>query len=157
MESIPHASPNLSLKDKITLLLIGLFLGGVLALIPMDSAGWVFDYEDHFIEVIEGAPTPKLDFAMVQTGPDAVRVTLDLENISLVELCSGEDQGRAKGHAHIFLNGKKQGSFYILDHTLENLPAGVHTVTVSINQPPSHKVLSWKGKPLSVSKTIKIE
>lgn len=149
-------SRPLSTKDRFTLLTIAAFVIGVLALMRMDTAGWVFHYEDHFIEIVETAPPPKLDFIVEKVEANAVRISLDLENISLVEFCSGKDQGQAKGHAHIFLDGKKQGSFYIMEHTLENLSKGVHSVTVSLNQPPSHKVLSWKGEPVSVTKSFRI-
>lgn len=134
-----------------------MFVIAVLALMRMDTAGWAFKYEDHFIEITETAPPPKLDFELAQVGPDAVSITLDLQNISLVEFCSGDDLGLAKGHAHVFLDGKKQGSFYIMEHTLEKLSKGVHSITVSLNQPPSHKVLSWKGNPVSVTKSFRID
>jgi len=123
----------------------------------MDTASWVFKYEDHFIEVSESVRPPKLDFALAQVGENSVVINLDLKNISLVEFCAADDQGLAKGHAHIFLDGKKQGSFFIMSHTLKNLSKGIHTITVSINQPPSHKVLSWQGRPISVTKTISID
>lgn len=150
-------SKPLSTKDKCTLAAIIAFVVSVLVLMRMDTAEWVFNYEDHFIEITETLPAPKLDFTLTQSGEGKVTVNLDLENISLVEFCSGKDRGLAKGHAHIFVDGKKQGSFYILQHTLENLSKGIHTVTVSLNQPPSHKVLSWKGEPVSVTKTIKVK
>lgn len=150
------ASKPLSTKDRFTIFAIAAFVIGVLALMRMDTAGWVFHYEDHFIEVVETAPPPKLDYIIEKVGKNSVRISLDLENISLVEFCSGKDQGQAKGHAHIFLDGKKQGSFYIMEHTLENLSKGVHSVTVSLNQPPSHKVLSWKSEPISVTKSFRI-
>ena len=156
MPPFPKGSKTLSHKDKVTLLAIGLLVVGVLALMRMDTAGWAFNYEDHFIEIDESAPPPKLDITIVKTGPRSVNVELDLENISLVEFCSSDDQGRAKGHAHIFLDGKKQGSFYIMQHSLENLTEGMHSITVSLNQPPSHKVLSWKGVPVSVTKSFRI-
>ncbi len=149
-------SRPLSIKDKCTLLAIAVFITSVVALMRMDTAPWVFKYEDHFIEIQETALIPRLDFNLEQVGEDSVRVALDIENISLVEFCSGKDRGLAKGHAHVFVDGKKQGSFYILEHTLENLPKGIHTITVSLNQPPSHKVLSWQGQPVSVTKSIKI-
>ena len=151
-----NGSKPISTKDKFTITGIGILVIAVLALMRMDTAGWAFKYEDHFIEIVETAPPPKLGFTLTQTGENTVRVALDLDNISLVEFCSGKDRGLAKGHAHIFVDGKKQGSFYIMEHTLENLSKGIHTVTVSLNQPPSHKVLSWKGEPVSVTKSIKI-
>ena len=151
------ASRRLSTKDKFTLSAIFVFVAGVLLLMRMDTASWVFKYEDHFIEISESAPPPRLDFDVQQIGKSSVGITLDLENISLVEFCTSQDRGLAKGHAHVFLDGKKQGSFYIMEHTLENLSKGLHTVTVSLNQPPSHKVLSWKGEPVSVTKTFRID
>lgn len=150
------ASRRISTRDKIKLLLIGVFVVTIVALMRMDTAGWVFKYENYFIEISETALPPKLDFKLEQSGEGNVDIVLDLENISLVEFCTSEDRGLAKGHAHIFLNGKKQGSFYTLGHTLKNVPKGIHTVTVSLNQPPTHKVLSWKGEPVSVTKTITV-
>ncbi len=126
-------------------------------LMRMDTASWVFKYEDHFIEVNENALPPKLDFKLEQIGGTAAVINLSLENILLVEFCTADDRRLAKGHAHIFLDGKKQGSFFIMQHKLEDLSKGVHTITVSINQPPSHKILSWQGTPLSVTKTIHID
>lgn len=123
----------------------------------MDTASWVFKYEDHFIEVSETTLPPKLDFTLEQIGDSSAAISLDLENIMLMEFCTSGDSGLAKGHAHIFLNGKKHGSFFILEHQLNNLSKGMHSITVSINQPPSHKVLSWQGNPLSVTKTISIK
>lgn len=149
-------SKRISTRDKFKLLGIGIFVVVIVALMRMDTAGWVFKYENYFIEISETAPTPRLDFQLEQTGEGTVEILLDLENISLVAYCLPEDRGLAKGHAHIFLDGKKQGSFYILGHTLENVPKGIHTVTVSLNQPPTHKVLSWKGEPVSVTKTITV-
>ena len=151
------ASRLLSNRDKLSLLAISLFVVCVLTLMRMDTAGWVFNYEDHFIEINETAPPPKLDFAVEKIANDAVGIELKLENIELVEYCTGADRGLAKGHAHIFLDGKKQGSFFIPVYDLTNLSKGVHTITVSINQPPSHKVLSWKGEPISVTKAVRIE
>ncbi|MGJ8563265.1 MAG: hypothetical protein ACSHXY_06900 [Alphaproteobacteria bacterium] len=151
-----NGSRPLSTKDKFTLAAIALCITAVLMLMRMDTASWAFNYEDHFIEITETAPPPKLDFTLTQTDEGTVSVVLDLENISLVEFCSGKDQGLAKGHAHVFVDGKKQGSFYIMEYTLANLPKGIHTVTVSLNQPPSHKVLSWKGAPVSVTKSFTV-
>lgn len=156
MASYNSVFKRISLKDKITLGVIGLFLVGVMALMRMDTADWVFSYEDNFIEIRADARPPKLDFTLEQITEDSLRLTLDLTNISLVEFCAGEDQGLAKGHAHIFLDGKKQGSFFISQHTLTDLPKGRHTVTVSLNQPPTHKVLSWQGTPISLTKTFEI-
>lgn len=150
------ASKPISTRDKVKLVIIGIFVVGIVALMRMDTAGWVFKYEDYFIEISETAPPPKLDFQLVQSGEGAVDIVLDLENISLVEFCAPKDLGFAKGHAHIFLDGKKYGSFYTMAHTLKNVPKGIHQVTVSLNQPPTHKVLSWKGEPVSVTKTITV-
>ncbi len=147
----------LSNRDKLALVAIALLVASVLVLMRLDTAGWVFKYEDHFIEINETAPAPKLDFDLEKSGGNDLKIKLRLENISLVEFCTAKDRGWAKGHAHIFLDGIKQGSFYIMEHTLENLSVGVHTVTVSINQPPSHKVLSWQGKPVAVTKSIKVD
>lgn len=133
-----------------------MFVVAIVMLMRMDTAGWVFKYEDHFIEISETALPPRLDFALTQTGDNSVTIALDLENITLVEFCTGRDRGLAKGHAHIFIDGKKHGSFYTNSHTLTNIPEGLHTITVSLNQPPSHKVLSWKGEPVSVTKTFTI-
>ena len=156
MVSSRNASKPISTRDKLTIAGILAFVAVIVVLMRMDTAAWVFKYEDHFIEITDTAQTPQLDFTIKQIGKDAVSVNLDMQNISLVEFCSGEDQGLAKGHAHIFVDGKKQGSFYITEHILQNVSSGIHTITVSINQPPSHRVLSWKGVPISVTKTITV-
>ncbi len=150
------ASRPLDKSDWVSLAVIAVFIVTVLSLMRMETAPWVFNYDDHFLEVRGDAPPPLLDFTLSQLEPGTIKLSLDLTNISLIAYCTAEDVARAKGHAHVFVDGRKYGSFYLTDYVLKDIPPGSHTITVSLNQPPAHKVLTWQGAPIAKSKTITI-
>jgi hypothetical protein len=145
---------RLQLEDKVTVVSIVLVVVGILALMQIDTASLVFRYDDHFVEIDADAPPPKLDFEVEQLTSGSVRLRLDLVNIRLLEHCGQEDIGRAAGHAHIFVDNQKYSSVTIVENIIRDLSPGVHNITVSLNQPPTHKVIAWRGKPVSVTKTI---
>lgn len=157
MSRLKNASKILSRGDKISIGLIIAFVVIITALMRLDTASWAFRHSNHFIAVNETLPQPKLDFSVTDLGHGDLQIHLELENISLVETCTPKDIGLAKGHAHISVDGIKYGSFFITEAAIAKIPPGPHRITVSLNKPPSHKVLTWKGDPIAVSKTINVK
>lgn len=170
------------MRNPIAFLFIGLFFGTGIGFIWAGSLGVTFDGHDHAEHATDGAVDhSQMDHANldhggmdhspvnVPAGPDAPTLTmilhedtmsgLNLEirttNFTFSPETVNEENIAGRGHAHIYVNGKKLSRLYGNWFHITGLPSGQHTIAVELNA-NSHGVIQVDGKPLRLEQTVTI-
>jgi len=119
---------------------------------------FLFDPERLLWELPEHMPAPELDVELTATATGGIAVRLITTNYRFVNYCAANDetQSVAEGHAHLYLDGRKLQSLYAPYAEIEAPPPGEHSLSVSLNVLPDHRVVSLNGQPLMVERTVTV-
>lgn len=128
-------------------------LGMAMRAPPMD----VFASPERYFEEAPPSAIPRtLALEATPSGKGKVRVRLAMTGLALAEICTPHRTDILEGHAHLFVDGLKRMSMYAPDVTLDDLPPGPHDITVSFSRPPTHRVVTVEGMPLTRSVTVMV-
>ena len=108
------------------------------------------------INIIEGQPVPKVDLIV---HPEAVKgwnLEIQVENFQFVPAKANQTSVPNKGHAHLYINGKKITRLYGNWYYLENLAPGENEIKVSLNA-NGHESLVYQGKGIEDTEIISIK
>lgn len=156
----------------LALFVIGLTFGGGIGFVTAAGMGVTFDGHDHADPAHHGAGHAGMDHdtpleVTVAAAPE-VEITLTPDPMSGYNLhvmtqnfeFSPSKASRAhapgQGHAHVYVNGEKQGRLYGPWVHLAALPKGAVTVEVTLNS-NNHQPLSVDGTPVAAQTTIEVE
>ncbi|PTX59976.1 zinc transporter ZupT [Melghirimyces profundicolus] len=108
------------------------------------------------VEKPEGEPAPKVKLEVQPDAESGWNVHVDTSHFRFTpEQVNKEDQW-GEGHAHLYVNGKKEARLYGPWYHLEKLPPGTQTVRVELNS-NQHAPYVSNGKRIGDQVTIRVE
>jgi len=117
----------------------------------------VFAAPERYFEEAPPSATPRtLAMQATPLGGGKVRVQLALTGLALAGICGTGRADTLEGHVHLFVDGLKRMSMYSPGATLEDLPPGPHEIIVSFSRPPTHRVVTVEGVPLTRSTVVTV-
>lgn len=124
-----------------------------------DTGQWFSDTTDFAIEMghLDADATPTLSLHANANANGDIFVVLNTENFRFSKQClNPSDKGPPVGHAHLYVDGKKQMSVYEPQALLRNMPSGKHVLTATLNVLPNHEFITLSGKPLEQHLTFEV-
>jgi len=135
-------------------LLLGFLV--LVILLRSDLGRYLFDEDSLFYKLPVSVPKPSLRLEVMQWGGSPI-LRLHTENFVFADYCLPPQSGEPLlGHAHLYLNGRKQTSLYGPFIFLRDLPPGDHTLTVSLNVLPDHRAIMVDGLPVSTDLRLRL-
>jgi hypothetical protein len=162
------------MQRSLALLIIGLFFGAGAGFLFAAANGVTLDGHDHDHNVAvsasddhahkhgsaqvipEGEDAPTVDLVMHKDAMSGWNLEIITTNFTFSPETVNQSNELGKGHAHVYVNGKKLARIYAPWMHIGSLPAGETTVSVSLNA-NDHSSLSVGDKPLSAETTIQVE
>jgi hypothetical protein len=155
---------------SLALLIIGLFFGTGAGFLLAAANGVTLDGHDHAenttgdhahkhgqAQVIpEGENAPTVDLIMHKDAMAGWNLEIVTTNFAFSPETVNQPNELGKGHAHVYVNGKKLARIYSPWMHIGSLPAGETTVSVSLNA-NDHSSLSVGDNPLSTETKILVE
>lgn len=162
----------------LALFVIGLIFGGGIGFVTAAGMGVTFDGHDHAdpaehgvsmdhaamdhgmdhdtpIEV-DAADAPDLSIEMTKDAMAGYNLHVIVENFEFSPRRASLDHAKGQGHAHVYVNGVKQGRLYGPWMHLDGLPNGEVLVEVTLNA-NNHRPLALAGEPIKASATVSVE
>ena len=137
---------------------MALYLFGNIQYLKANKSHSHHDHHDHHNRTIEMGKKAKpvsLTVNKVKDSMDGWNIQIIADNFTFSPTNAGKDHIPGEGHAHLYVNGKKQarlyGSWYHLSKKL--LKKGKNEVTISLHA-NSHEQLTVNGKPLKQTFTL---
>ena len=156
---------------------IGLIFGGGIGFVTAAGMGVTFDGHDHADPAHHGAGVDHagMDHEMMHDTPlevdatDAPTLAIALspdpmagynlhvmvENFEFSPQRASLAHAKGQGHAHVYVNGTKQGRLYGPWVHLDALPSGEVVVEVTLNS-NTHQPLAVNGKPIKASTMLEV-
>lgn len=157
----------------LALFAIGIIFGGGLGFTLAAGNGVTFDGHDHAdvaqhggmvgggmshdmpVEV-EGDDIPDVQISLIKDPMAGYNLHVRVENFKFAPQQASLAHAEGQGHAHVFVNGVKQGRLYGPWVHLPSLPKGEVTVQVMLNA-NNHQPLAVNGQPIMASTTLTVE
>lgn len=90
--------------------------------------------EEQVIMDVSGEESiPELKIFVTEDRMSGWNIRLETENFTFAPESTGLPHVHGEGHAHLYINDRKEGRIYGNWHHLESLPAGDHTIKVTLN------------------------
>ncbi len=157
----------------LALFLIGLVFGGGIGFTVAAGMGVTFDGHDHGDPAHHGAEAghaidhdtpfevdattaPTLDIALSKDPMSGYNLHVMVTNFEFSPQQASRAHAPGQGHAHVYVNGAKQGRLYGPWVHLAALPKGKVTVEVTLNS-NNHQPLSVNGIPIKATTTVEVE
>jgi hypothetical protein len=103
------------------------------------------------LEIPDGKAVPTVDLEVFPDEMGGWNVQVKTSNFQFAPENLDKSSLPSEGHAHLYLNNKKLTRLYGNWHYLGNLPAGFHSVMVTLNT-NRHEDLFHKGKRIEATK-----
>lgn len=100
-----------------------------------------------------GPTAPTLDFELLKDAVGGWNLHIKTTHFDFSPETVNAANEAGRGHAHIYVNGKKLARVYGSWFHIAKLPDGPYKLNVTLNA-NDHGTLAVAGKPLSVTKTI---
>lgn len=113
------------------------------------------DHDHKMIAIPEGVPVPNIDLIVHKDAIKGWNLEIKTSNFTFDPKTVNENSDYSKGHAHLYLNGKKFTRIYSNWFYLESLPAGKNQIKVTINT-NNHEDLMDRGKIISDVEIIEV-
>jgi hypothetical protein len=140
---------RLERAERRAYLLVLLGFVALVGLLRVDLGRPLFDEDTLFYRLPPSVPAPSLSLRVGRWGEEPV-LLLVTENFRFAHAFRPPRPGVPLiGHAHLYLDGRKHASLYEPVASLHHLPAGEHTLTVSLNVLLDHRTIMVEGLPLS--------
>ena len=157
----------------LALFAIGLIFGGGIGFVTAAGMGVTFDGHDHSDPAHHGAmaghamnhdtpievdaiDAPKLDIAVSKDPMSGYNLHVMVSDFEFSPEQASRAHANGQGHAHVYVNGEKQGRVYGPWVHLASLPKGEVTVEVTLNS-NNHQPLSLNGTPIKASTIVEAE
>ncbi|MBD3665539.1 hypothetical protein [Sulfitobacter aestuariivivens] len=159
----------------LALFAIGLAFGLGIGFVTAAGMGVTFDGHDHSnaahhgaapdgdhvkmhdtpIEV-DAATAPTLAIDLIRDPKAGYNLHVMVENFEFSPRQASRDHAPGQGHAHVYVNGVKQGRLYGPWVHLDGLPKGTVAVEVTLNS-NNHQPLAVNGEPIRAATMLEIE
>jgi len=143
-------------REAARLIFLGAGFAGLGVAIRAPSMDVLASPERYFEEAPPSAAPRTLAMQATPLGGGKLRVQLALTGLALAGICGTGRAGTLEGHVHLFVDGLKRMSMVTPVATLDDLPPGPHEITVSFSRPPTHRVVTVEGVPLTRSATVTV-
>ncbi len=100
-------------------------------------------------------PQPALQI-FVSEDPNGWHIQVEADNFTFSEADQDGPHRPGIGHAHVYLNGLKLQRLFETEFTIGALPAGIHTLRVTLNT-NDHRVYMVGGQPVAATATIRAQ
>ena len=157
----------------LALFAIGLIFGGGIGFVTAAGMGVTFDGHDHGDPAHHGATAghamnhdtplevnandaPTLDIAVSKDPMSGYNLHVMVTDFEFSPEQASRAHANGQGHAHVYVNGEKQGRVYGPWVHLASLPKGEVTVEVTLNS-NNHQPLSLNGTPIKASTIVEAE
>ena len=157
----------------LALFLIGLIFGGGIGFVTAAGMGVTFDGHDHSDPAHHGtmaghamnhdtpielnaAAAPTLDIALSKDPMAGYNLHVMVTDFEFSPQRASLAHAAGQGHAHVYVNGEKQGRLYGPWVHLASLPKGEVLVEVTLNS-NNHQPLSVNGTPIKATTTVEVE
>lgn len=107
------------------------------------------------INIPDGVPIPTVDLIVHKDAIKGWNLEVIVDNFEFEPNQANNNSDYRKGHAHIYINGKKLTRLYGNWFYLGSLPSGKNEIKITLNT-NKHENLMYKGKIISVEKIIKV-
>lgn len=101
-------------------------------------------------------PAPKVQLNVEPDGVSGWRLHLALNHFTFTPEAVNKDNKFNTGHAHLYVNGKKQARLYASDYYLPHLPVGENTLKVTLNA-NSHALWSTPEGIIAATAVVTVE
>jgi hypothetical protein len=109
---------------------------------------------DHaMLELAEGEPVPTLDLEITPDPAGGYNLHLITTNFRFAPEAAGKPHVPGEGHAHLLIDGTKEGRLYSEWSYLPPLSPGEHEIRVSLNS-NDHKMLVGGGKMIEAAAPV---
>lgn len=152
----------------LALFLIAMIFGGGIGFVLAAANGVTFDGHDHSNPAHHGAHTaahdtpleipaenaPEVQIALHPDPKSGINLHIKTQNFTFAPLSASRDHIPGEGHAHLYINGTKQGRLYGPWHHIAALPPGGDVeikVTLNAND---HRALTLNGAEISATTTL---
>lgn len=156
----------------LALFFIGLVFGGGIGFATAAGMGVTFDGHDHGDPAhhnamghamdhdtpleVDPATAPTLEIALSKDPMSGYNLHVMVERFAFSPQQASLAHAEGQGHAHVYVNGQKQGRLYGPWVHLAALPKGEVTVEVTLNS-NNHQPLSVNGTPIKASTAVEVE
>ena len=156
----------------LALFAIGLIFGGGIGFTVAAGMGVTFDGHDHSDPAHHGATShtmdhdtplevdpanaPTLNIALSKDPMSGYNLHVSVTDFEFSPQQASRANADGQGHAHVYVNGEKQGRLYGPWLHLAALPQGEVTVEVTLNA-NNHQPLSVNGAAIKASTTVEVE
>lgn len=108
------------------------------------------------LEIPAGEAIPTVDLIVQKDPIDGWNLHIKTTNFIFAPAKVNQAGNYNEGHAHLYINGKKQSRIYGNWHHLPDLEPGEYTIKVSLNS-NTHQTLTYQGKEIADSETILVK
>ena len=152
----------------LALFAIGLVFGGGIGFSTAAGLGVSFDGHDHGVVVqhdgmqhdlpleVDAATAPLINIALTPDPLSGYNLNVLVERFAFSPQQASLAHAKGHGHAHVYVNGVKQGRLYGPWAHLDALPKGKVIVEVMLNS-NTHQPLAVNGEPIKASATLSVE
>jgi hypothetical protein len=114
------------------------------------------DGEDGTFEIPSGKPVPTVKLRVIKDTKKGWNIALETNNFTFAPAKVNQPGDYRKGHAHLYINGKKITRIYSDWFYLPALEPGRNEITVSLNT-NDHKTLAVNGKKITDTVIIDVK
>lgn len=107
------------------------------------------------VTVPDGAAVPNISAELTPDPMGGWNLHVTTENFEFDPASVNQDSDFNAGHAHIYLNGEKLTRLYSHWYYIDDLPAGDHTLTVTLNT-NLHEDLFHQGQRIETSIAVEV-
>lgn len=112
-------------------------------------------HEHKMISIPDNVPIPKVELIVHEDAIQGWNLEIKTTNFDFAPDTINKDSVYNKGHAHLYINGKKVTRIYSNWFYLQNLPSGENEIKVTLNT-NKHEDLMYQGKMISDVQIIKV-
>ncbi len=145
---------------------IGLVFGGGLGFTVAAGNGITFDGHDHgggghgmahaAVLEVSAVDAPEVAIDLTRDPMEGYNLHVRTSNFAFTPRAAGLGDVPGEGHAHVYVNGKKQGRLYGEWLHIAHLPKGAVTVEVTLNS-NTHSPLAVAGQPIAARTLLTVE
>lgn len=139
------------LSEALRIVFLGAGGAALFALMQAPPQDFFSSPERYYEEIAPSEIKRSISVEVKDLGSGELSVSVGLEGLKLAEICSTNSQGFIEGHAHLYVDGFKRATMYAPEIILSDMEPGEHEIVVTFSRPPTHRVLSVGGVPLSQS------
>ena len=150
-----HSSEKARYGLQTGFLLFGLIFGGTVSALAHEyiDVSHNHDKVEHshaLLEVNSSLPVPEISINVEEDKKSGYNLFLTTQNFTFNPDNASSEHVDGEGHAHLYINGKKNTRLYSKAYYLGDFEKGIYTIVVELSS-NDHSVLSKNGNPIQAS------